>query len=91
MYPEEWKDSLTVVVRKTAKADYMVPGAYHPILLRTMGTILSACIVKDIVQMAEMHGLLPDNHFLCQPGRLTSDLLHFTLCGEVCGRCLVKG
>jgi len=78
MYPDEWKDSITVVVRKPGKPDYTVPGAYRPIaLLSTMGKILSSCITGDIACMAEMHNLLPHNHFGCHPGRSTSDSLHY--------------
>ena len=78
VYPEEWKDSVTVVVRKPAKPDYSNPSAYRPIaLLNTMGKILSACVAEDLAQMAEMHGLLPANHFGCRLGQSTSDSLHF--------------
>ena len=27
--------------------------------------------------MAEIHGLLPENHFGCQLGRTTTDMLHY--------------
>ena len=69
-YPDEWKDSITVVVRKPGKPDYTTLGAYRPIaLLSTMGKILSSCIAGEIARMAELHNLLPNNHFGCRPGR----------------------
>jgi len=39
--------------------------------------ILAECVAEDLVQMAELHGLLPDNHFGCRPGRTTTDSLHY--------------
>ena len=53
VYPAQWKDLVTVVVRKPGKSDYMKPGAYCPIaLINTMAKILSVCITEDIVDMA---------------------------------------
>ncbi|KAA1478292.1 hypothetical protein DENSPDRAFT_748331, partial [Dentipellis sp. KUC8613] len=41
LYPSEWKDSTTVVLRKPGKSDYSLPGAYRPIaLIRTISKIL---------------------------------------------------
>jgi len=77
-YPKQWKDSITVVLRKPMKPNYMLPNAHWPIaLLNTMAKILSACIMEDLVHMAEVHELLPENHFGCRPGRTTMDLLHY--------------
>ena len=42
-----------------------------------MGKILSACVTEDIIQMAKLHGLLPENHFGCHPGRAMTDSLHY--------------
>jgi hypothetical protein len=67
-YPEEWKNSITLVVRKPAKASYVDPGAYRPIaLLDTIGKVLSACVAEDLSKYAEIHNLLPRNHFGCRP------------------------
>jgi len=56
----------------------MLPNAHRLIaLLNTIAKILSACVVEDLVQMVELHGLLPDNHFGCRLGRTTMDLLHY--------------
>jgi len=53
MYPSEWRDSTTVVVRKPGKLDYAILGADRSIaLLSTMGKVLSAYITEDIIQMA---------------------------------------
>ena len=66
VYPKHWKDSMTIVVRKPGKSNYMKPGAYWPIvLINTMAKILSACVTEDLVDMAEICQLLPANHFGC--------------------------
>jgi len=78
VYPTQWKDSVTIVLRKLAKPDYTVPGTHRPIaLLNTITKVLSTCVAEDLGQMAEVHRLLPDNHFGCHPGRTTTDSLHF--------------
>ena len=72
VYPEEWRASITVVVRKLAKPDYSAPGVYCPIaLLSTMKEMLSMCAMEDIIQMAKIHGLLPE--IGCHPGRTMTD------------------
>lgn len=39
-FPQEWKDSTIVVLRKPGKADYTNPSAYRPIaLLDTIGKV----------------------------------------------------
>ena len=79
-YPKQWKDSIMVVLRKPMKPDYMLPNAHWPIaLLNTIAKILSACIMEDLVHMAEIYELLPKNHFGCRPGRTTMDSLHYVM------------
>ena len=68
---------MTVMLRKPSKSDYAIPSAHCPIaLINTFAKILSACITEDLTHMAEMHKLLPANHFSCQPGRPTTYSLH---------------
>jgi len=79
-YPDQWKDSVTVMLRKPAKPDYTVPSAHRPIaLINTLTKVLSACVAEDLVHMVELHKMLPNNHFGCRPGRTTSDSLHFII------------
>ena len=78
IYPDQCKDSIMIVLRKPAKPDYMAPNAHWPIaMLNMMAKVLSACITEDLIQAAEAHNLLPNNHFGCLPGRTTSDSLHY--------------
>ena len=80
MYPSQWKDSTTMVLRKPGKPNYTLPNMHQPIpLLNTMVKILLACIAEDLLHMTEVHGLLPDNHFGCRPGRTTTNLLHYVV------------
>jgi hypothetical protein len=64
VYPNEWKCSSTIVLRKPGRPDYSVPKAYRPItLLDTMAKLLSSCVADDLMYIAEQHGLLPATHF----------------------------
>ena len=68
-YPTSWRESVTVILRKPGKADYMVPNAYWPVaLLNTIVKVLSACITEDLTHTIETHDLLPINHFVSRPG-----------------------
>jgi len=44
-----------------------------------MAKVLSACISKDLLQVAKTLGLLLNNHFSCRPGRTTTDSLHYVM------------
>jgi len=80
VYPSQWRDSATIVLRKPAKPDHTVPGAHCPIVLLNMvAKVLSACVAEDLIQMGVVHGILQDNHFRCHPGRTTTDSLHFAM------------
>jgi exonuclease III len=62
-YPEHFRQSTTVVLRKPGKDNYTVPKAYRPIaLLNTTGKIMEAVIAKRLSYLAETHNLLPDTH-----------------------------
>ena len=76
-YPERWKLSSTVVLKKPSHPDYTATKAYRPIaLLDTMAKVLSLCVADNITFIAENHGMLPSTHFGGRPGRTTVDSLH---------------
>jgi len=78
IYPDNWIESTTIVLRKPGKSDYSLPNAHRPVaLLNTIGKVLSACVAEDLTSTVEEHGLLPSNHFGCRPGRTTMDSLHY--------------
>jgi hypothetical protein len=69
IYPEQWKQSSTIVLHKPGRPDYSTLKAYRPItLLDSMAKILSSCIADDITYLAEQFNLLPANHFGGRPG-----------------------
>lgn len=75
-FPQVWKHSLTVALRKPGRADYTLAKSYRPIaLLDTMGKLLSSCVTVYLSRLAEKHNLLPPHHFGGRPGRSTSDAL----------------
>ncbi len=76
-YPQEWKESRTIVLRKPNKADYTTPKAYRPIaLLDTMSKILSSCVAKHLSNESERLNFLEPHQSGTRPGRTTTDALH---------------
>ena len=74
IYPEEWKESKTVVLRKPGKPSYEVPKAYRPIaLLNTIGKLFSTLIASDLSHYCETRDALPESQFGGRPARCTSD------------------
>ncbi|KAI3113534.1 hypothetical protein CBS147330_9863 [Penicillium roqueforti] len=46
-HPKQWRSAKIVVLRKLAKLDYSIPGAYCPILLlNTLGKLLEAVVAR---------------------------------------------
>ncbi|KAG9120597.1 hypothetical protein FRC07_003847, partial [Ceratobasidium sp. 392] len=77
LYPTAWKHSRTAVLRKPGKPDYAVAKAYRPIaLLNVIGKILSSCVAKRLITLADKHGWIPAHHFGGRAGRTTTDALH---------------
>ena len=75
-----WKSFTTIVLRKPGKPRYDIPKAYRPIaLLNTMWKVLTAVIAEQLTHTAELHHLLPANHFGGRPGRTTMDTMHLLL------------
>ena len=74
VYPNEWRESITVVLRKPGKSSYKDPKAYHPIaLLNTLGKLFSTVMADDLSHFCETREVLPKNQFGGRPGRCTSD------------------
>lgn len=79
-FPQEWKDSEIIVLRKPGKPDYAEPNAYRPIaLLDTIGKVLSSCVSEDLLAFAEKYSLLPPTQFGCRPGHTTTDALQHAM------------
>lgn len=76
VYPSEWRESITVVLRKPGKPAYDVPKAYRPIaLLNTMGKLFSALMADELSYFCESRGTFPSTQFGGRPSRTTSDSL----------------
>lgn len=76
-YPEEWKVSIMVVLRKPGRGDYSVAKSYHPIaLMSCMGKLLSACVASTLEHELESLGSYPQGHCGGCTGRTTTDSLH---------------
>ncbi|KAJ3979546.1 hypothetical protein F5890DRAFT_1379959, partial [Lentinula detonsa] len=64
LYPKEWSNTETVIIWKPGKPDYTNPGAWRPIVLSNgHGCLLNSCMANEVVQQAELNGLLPDTQF----------------------------
>ena len=74
VYPQEWRESITVVLRKPGKPSYEDPKAYRPIaLLNTLGKLFSSIVADDLSHFCEAREVLPTNQFGGRPARTTSD------------------
>lgn len=75
-HPKRWRTARIVVLRKSGKPDYTLPGAYRPIsLLNTLGKLLEAAMARRLSYFAEQYGLLPDTQFGGRPGLTTEQAL----------------
>ena len=75
-FPKIFRDSTTVVIRKSAKPDYTRSKAYHPIALKcTLGKIFKSIIAEILSYLTETHRLLPDHYYQGRPGQSTEDAL----------------
>ena len=74
VYPDEWRISTTVVLRKPGKPSYEEPKAYRPIaLLNTLGKLFSSIMADDLSHYCETREVFPPNQFGGRPSRTTSD------------------
>ncbi|CDO68734.1 hypothetical protein BN946_scf184652.g61 [Trametes cinnabarina] len=77
-HPPAWKKFTTITLRKPGKPSYLVPKAYRPIALEdTSSKVLESVVARRLAGLAEMHGLLPANHFGGRAGRTTTDAVLF--------------
>ena len=80
IYPEEWRNFTTAVLRKHGKTDYTVAKAYRPIaLLDVIAKVLSSCVKETLLFFAEKLGLLADTQFGSRAGRTTTDSIHLVV------------
>ena len=57
--PDQFKESITITLRKEGKKDYSVPGAYRPIALEnTLAKVVEKVLANRLSHAAEEHALL---------------------------------
>ena len=77
LYPDDWKLTETLVLKKPGKSDYTVAAAWRPtVLTNGMERLLNGCKTEDLILMCKKTGILPPNHFGGRPGRATTDSVH---------------
>jgi hypothetical protein len=75
-FPQPFKETITLVLRKPNKPNYTKPNAYRPIALEsTIGKVLESIMADHISYLCETFNLLPKHHFGGRPGRTTEDAL----------------
>jgi len=75
-FPQLFKETTTLVLRKPNKPNYTQAKAYRPIALEnTIGKVLESIMADHISYLCETHNLLPEHHFGGRPGRTTEDAM----------------
>ena len=79
-FPQHFRQSVTVVLRKPGKEDYSTPKPYQPIaLLNTLGKALEAVISTRLMYLADYHNLLPLMHIRGRKMISTEHAIHMLL------------
>ena len=75
-FPQPFKETTTLVLRKSNKPNYTKPNAYRPIALEsTIGKVLESIMAEHISYLCETFNLLPKHHFGGRSGRITEDVM----------------
>ncbi len=60
--PQLYKESITTVIRKERKGDYMLLSSYRPVALEnTLAKVVERIVATRLADVAEEHNLLPWN------------------------------
>ena len=74
IYPDEWQESIMVVLHKPGKPSYQEPKAYCLIaLLNTLGKLFLSIMADDLSHFCEIRGVFPKNQFRGRPAQTTMD------------------
>lgn len=75
-FPKAFKETMTVMLRKPGKPDYIKAKIFRPIALEnTLGKILESVMAITISYLTQAYELLPSQHFGGRPGRSAEDAL----------------
>ena len=76
-YPKHFRVSITVILQKPQKDDYIDVKLYRPVaLLNTLGKLLDAVVAGQIAYMAKKSQMLPTVHMGGCKGQSTDHALH---------------
>lgn len=79
-FPQHFRQSITVVLRKPGKEDYSIPKSYRPIaLLNTLGKALEAVIGTRLMYLADQYNLLPKTYIGGRKMTSTEHAIHLLL------------
>jgi hypothetical protein len=79
-WPEHFKTSTTIVLRKLGKESYQEAKSYRPIaLLSTLGKAMESVLAGRISYCVEKYNLLPDYHIGGRKSRSTKIAIHHIL------------
>ena len=75
-FPQSYKETITLILRKPNKPNYTKPNAYRPIALEnTIGKVLESIMTEHISYLCEIFKLIPKHHIDGRPGRTTEDAM----------------
>lgn len=78
--PEDFKETITVVLRKQGRDYYTQPKSYRPIaLLNILGKALEAIVANRLTYLADVYHLLPSRHTGCRKLASTGHAIHLLL------------
>jgi len=79
-FPQHFRQSTTIVLRKPGKDDYTQPKSYRPIaLLNTTGKALESVIGTRLMYLADKYDLLPETHIGGRKMMSTEHAVHLIL------------
>jgi hypothetical protein len=79
-WPQHFRESVTVTLRKPGKSDYGQVKSYRPVApLNTLGKVMDSIIAKRISHAVETHNLLPAQHMGGRRGASTEQAVHILL------------
>ena len=71
--PPQFRESITLALRKEGRKDYSLPTSYRPIALEnTLAKVLEKVLANRLSDAAETHGLLPWNQMGARKDRSTT-------------------
>jgi hypothetical protein len=75
-FPQAFRHTITVALKKNREGDYQHPANYRPIALEnTLGKVLELILAKRLTKAIEEHAILPQHQMGGRRGRSTSSAM----------------